>query len=128
MNVNIDEQLNPTVVQQYTPETITVTEAAAAQVTELMTEMEDEEVVGLRIFVQGGGCSGFQYGFTFEDNIGEDDAVIEQNNVKFLVDELSYQYLIGSIIDYKKEVFGARFEISNPNVSSTCGCGSSFAT
>lgn len=106
--------------------TITVTDAAAAQVNELMNEMNDDDVVGLRIFVQGGGCSGFQYGFTFEDTIGEDDAVIEQNGVKFLVDELSYQYLVGSVIDYTKEIFGSRFEISNPNVSATCGCGSSF--
>lgn len=126
MNVEIEKEIEAPEVQQYTPETVTVTEAAAAQVTELMGEMDDEEVVGLRIFVQGGGCSGFQYGFTFEDNIGEDDAIIEQSGVKFLVDELSYQYLIGSIIDFKKEIMGSRFEISNPNVSSTCGCGSSF--
>ena len=126
MNVEIEKEIEAPGVQQYTPETVTVTEAAAAQVTELMGEMDDEEVVGLRIFVQGGGCSGFQYGFTFEDNIGEDDAIIEQSGVKFLVDELSYQYLIGSIIDFKKEIMGSRFEISNPNVSSTCGCGSSF--
>ena len=113
--------------QEYSPETITITEAAAAQVQELITDMpDDEEVVGLRVFVQGGGCSGFQYGFTFEDEIGEDDAVLEQGGIKFLVDELSYQYLVGSVIDYKKEVFGSRFEISNPNVSTTCGCGSSF--
>jgi len=126
MNVDIENEFKAPEVQQYTPETITVTEAAAVQVTSLMKEMEDEDVVGLRIFVQGGGCSGFQYGFTFEDVVGEDDAVIEQNGVKFLVDELSYQYLIGSIIDFKKELAGSRFEISNPNVSSTCGCGSSF--
>lgn len=125
MNVEIENEKAPE-VQQYTPETVTVTEAAAKQVTELMGDMNDEDVVGLRIFVQGGGCSGFQYGFTFEDSIGEDDAVIEQSGVKFLVDELSYQYLIGSIIDFKKEIMGSRFEISNPNVSSTCGCGSSF--
>lgn len=126
MKVEVESEFAPE-VQQYTPETITVTEAAAVQVTELMNDMEDEDVVGLRIFVQGGGCSGFQYGFTFEDVIGEEDAIIEQNGVKFLVDELSYQYLVGSIIDFKKELMGSRFEISNPNVSATCGCGSSFS-
>ncbi len=105
---------------------IVVTEAAADQVKILMDEMEDEDVVGLRVFVQGGGCSGFQYGFTFEDTIGDEDAIIEQKGIKFLVDELSYQYLVGSTIDFKTEMFGSRFEISNPNVSSTCGCGSSF--
>jgi iron-sulfur cluster insertion protein len=126
MEVNVDTYTPGEESAPITELTITVTDAAAAQVTELMNEMNDDDVVGLRIFVQGGGCSGFQYGFTFEDEIGDDDAVIEQNGVKFLVDELSYQYLIGSVIDYTKEVFGSRFEISNPNVSSTCGCGSSF--
>ena len=104
---------------------ITVTDEAAAQVQTLLDEM-DEEYEGLRIFVQGGGCSGFQYGFTFDEVVNEDDAVIEQNGIKFIVDELSYQYLVGSVIDYKTEIMGSRFEISNPNVQSTCGCGSSF--
>lgn len=104
---------------------ITVTVEAAAQVQLLLDDM-DEEFAGLRIFVQGGGCSGFQYGFTFDEDINDDDAVIEQNGIKFLIDELSYQYLVGSVIDYKTEIMGSRFEISNPNVQSTCGCGSSF--
>jgi len=104
---------------------ITVTEEAAAQVQTLLEEM-DEEFAGLRIFVQGGGCSGFQYGFTFDEDINDDDSVIEQNGIKFIIDELSYQYLVGSVIDYKTEIMGSRFEISNPNVQSTCGCGSSF--
>jgi len=104
---------------------ITVTDEAATQVQTLFEEM-DEEYAGLRIFVQGGGCSGFQYGFTFEEDINDDDAVIERNGIKFIVDELSYQYLVGSVIDYKTEIMGSRFEISNPNVQTTCGCGSSF--
>ena len=104
---------------------ITVTNEAADQVQTLLNEMDDE-FAGLRIFVQGGGCSGFQYGFTFDEAVNDDDAVIEQNGIKFIVDELSYQYLVGSIIDYKTEIMGSRFEISNPNVQSTCGCGSSF--
>ncbi len=104
---------------------ITVTDEAADQVQTLLDDM-DEEYEGLRIFVQGGGCSGFQYGFTFDETINDDDAVIEQKGIKFIVDELSYQYLVGSVIDYKVEIAGARFEISNPNVQSTCGCGSSF--
>jgi len=104
---------------------ITVTEEAATQVQTLLEEM-NEEFAGLRIFVQGGGCSGFQYGFTFDEDINDDDSVIEQNGIKFIIDELSYQYLVGSVIDYKTEIMGSRFEISNPNVQSTCGCGSSF--
>ncbi len=104
---------------------ITVTDAAAAQVQTLLDEMDDE-YEGLRIFVQGGGCSGFQYGFTFDEVVNEDDAVIEQNGINFIIDELSYQYLVGSIIDYTVEIAGARFVINNPNVQSTCGCGSSF--
>lgn len=126
MNIDNVDTYTPNAKAAAVIPSITVTDEAATQVRVLLDDMKDEPVIGLRVFVQGGGCSGFQYGFTFEEEIGDDDAVIEQNGVKFLVDELSYQYLVGSIIDYKTELFGARFEISNPNVSTTCGCGSSF--
>ena len=105
---------------------ITVTDEAASQVQTLLNDME-EEFEGLRIFVQGGGCSGFQYGFTFDEAVNDDDAVIEQNGIKFIVDELSYQYLVGAEIDYKSDLDGERFIIRNPNAVTTCGCGSSFA-
>jgi iron-sulfur cluster insertion protein len=113
---------------EFTTPTIIVTKNATDQVHLLLEDdsMKDEGIVGLRVFVQGGGCSGFQYGFTFEEIISDDDIVIEQNGIKVLVDELSYQYLVGSTVDYKTEVFGSRFEISNPNSTGTCGCGSSF--
>lgn len=130
MNIEGVEQYSPDGSQDAVePAAIVVTEAAAEQVKELLNDegMKDEPIIGLRVFVQGGGCSGFQYGFVFEETQNDDDSIIEQNGVKFIVDELSYQYLVGSVIDYKKEIFGARFEISNPNVSTTCGCGSSFA-
>lgn len=114
-------------VEHVTP-SITITQSATDQVKTLLNDdsMKDEPIIGLRVFVQGGGCSGFQYGFTFEEVLGDDDMVIEQDDVKILIDELSYQYLVGSTIDYKTEVFGSRFEISNPNSTGTCGCGSSF--
>ena len=81
----------------------------------------------LRIFVQGGGCSGFQYGFTFDEVKNEDDAVMEKNGVTLLIDPMSYQYLVGAEIDYQEGLEGAQFVIKNPNAQSTCGCGSSFS-
>jgi iron-sulfur cluster insertion protein len=81
----------------------------------------------LRTFVQGGGCSGFQYGFTFDEEQNEDDFVIERNGVKILVDSMSYQYLVGAEIDYKDDLMGSSFSIKNPNAQTTCGCGSSFS-
>lgn len=81
----------------------------------------------LRVFVAGGGCSGFSYGFTFDDEVAGDDAVVEQEGVTLLVDSLSYQYLLGSQIDYVEDLQGAQFVVNNPNAESTCGCGNSFA-
>jgi iron-sulfur cluster insertion protein len=81
----------------------------------------------LRVFVTGGGCSGFQYGFTFDEEVNEDDTTMEKNGVKLLIDAMSYQYLIGAEIDYKEDIEGAQFVIKNPNAQSTCGCGSSFS-
>ena len=81
----------------------------------------------LRVFVQGGGCSGFQYGFTFDEETNEDDTVMEKNGVQLLIDAMSYQYLVGAEIDYKEDLEGAQFVIKNPNATTTCGCGSSFS-
>ena len=108
------------------PAPINFTDSAAAKVAELIAEEGNPELK-LRVFVQGGGCSGFQYGFTFDEVQNEDDTTMEKNGVKLLIDAMSYQYLVGAVIDYKEDLNGAQFVIKNPNVSNTCGCGSSFA-
>src|SRR5690606_38975228 len=102
------------------------TDSAARKVKELIDE-EGNADLKLRVFVQGGGCSGFQYGFTFDEEINEDDSVMEKNGVKLLIDAMSYQYLVGAEIDYKDDLQGAQFVIKNPNAGTTCGCGSSFS-
>ncbi|WP_420885623.1 iron-sulfur cluster insertion protein ErpA [Candidatus Vallotia tarda] len=109
-----------------TPILLIFTDAAAKKVKQLIDE-EDNPKLNLRVFVQGGGCSGFQYGFTFDEEINEDDTVINKNNVRLLIDAMSYQYLIGAEIDYKDDLNGAQFIIKNPNATTTCGCGSSFS-
>lgn len=101
-------------------------EAAAAKVSQLIEE-EGNPNLKLRVFIQGGGCSGFQYGFTFDEIIGEDDTTMTRNGVQLLIDSMSFQYLIGAEIDYKDDIEGAQFIIKNPNVATTCGCGSSFS-
>lgn len=106
--------------------TITITDSAATKIANLLAE-ENNSKLCLRTFVQGGGCSGFSYGFTFDDEQSEDDFVIERNNVKILVDSMSYQYLAGAEINYVEEDMGSSFVIKNPNAQSTCGCGSSFS-
>jgi iron-sulfur cluster insertion protein len=112
---------------------ITMTQAAAGKVWELITEENNFELK-LRVHVQGGGCSGFQYGFSFQEAAEEDDTIIdtalgrdEAKIVKLLVDSMSYQYLVGAEIDYVDDLAGAHFVIRNPNAQSTCGCGSSFS-
>jgi iron-sulfur cluster insertion protein len=105
---------------------INVTFTAASKITELLTE-ENKLGAGLRVFVQGGGCSGFQYGFTFDEVTNDDDTVMKKNGVSLLIDSMSYQYLVGAEIDYKEDLQGAQFVIKNPGASSTCGCGSSFS-
>lgn len=100
--------------------------AAAAKVRELIAE-EGNPALKLRVYIQGGGCSGFQYGFTFEQAIGDGDCVVENDGVKLLIDPMSYQYLAGAEIDYSEGLEGAQFVIRNPNAGSTCGCGSSFS-
>ena len=108
---------------------INVTEAAASKITELLTE-ENKLDAGLRVFVQGGGCSGFQYGLMIDEGEGDTaaDKVFEVQGVKLLVDPMSVQYLTGAEIDYREGLDGAQFVIRNPNASTTCGCGSSFST
>ena len=102
------------------------TEAAARKVGQLLNE-EDNPDLMLRIYISGGGCSGFQYGFTFDDRREEGDAAVERLGVTLVVDPTSLQYLEGAEIDYKDDLSGARFVIRNPNAQSTCGCGSSFS-
>ncbi len=102
------------------------TEAAAAKVADLIAEEGNPELK-LRVFVQGGGCSGFQYSFTFDEATNDDDMTLEKNGVKLLIDSMSFQYLVGAEIDYKEDIQGSQFVIRNPNATTTCGCGSSFS-
>ena len=102
------------------------TTAAAAKVRELIQE-EGNAALALRVYIQGGGCSGFQYGFEFDENRAEDDLAVDTDNVTLLVDPLSLQYLMGSEVDYTESLQGAQLVIRNPNAKTTCGCGSSFS-
>ena len=99
---------------------------AADKVASLIQD-DGNDLLKLRVFITGGGCSGFSYGFTFDEDVAEDDAVIERDGVTMLVDAMSYQYLAGAEIDYREDLQGAQFVVTNPNASSTCGCGNSFA-
>ena len=108
------------------PAPILFTDAAANKVRDLILD-EQNPNLKLRVFVTGGGCSGFQYGFTFDEDVNEDDTVMEKNEVKLLIDAMSYQYLVGAEIDYTEGLEGAQFVIKNPNAQTTCGCGSSFS-
>jgi iron-sulfur cluster insertion protein len=102
------------------------TQAAAAKVRELINE-EGNQALALRVYIQGGGCSGFQYGFEFDENRADDDVAVDTDQVTLLVDPLSLQYLMGSEVDYTESLQGAQFVIRNPNAKTTCGCGSSFS-
>ena len=102
------------------------TDSAANKVKELIEE-EGNPNLKLRVFVTGGGCSGFQYGFTFDEEVNEDDSTMEKNGVTLLIDPMSYQYLVGAEIDFTEGLEGSQFVIRNPNATSTCGCGSSFS-
>jgi iron-sulfur cluster insertion protein len=108
------------------PSPVIFTDNAAAKVRELIAE-EGNDALMLRIFVSGGGCSGFQYGFTFDEAINEGDTSVENGGVTLLIDPMSYQYLVGAEIDYTEGLEGAQFVIRNPNATTTCGCGSSFS-
>ena len=108
------------------PMPLLFTDNAANKVKELIAEEGNAELK-LRVFVSGGGCSGFQYGFTFDEVKNDDDTVLEKSGVTLLIDPMSYQYLVGAEIDYSEGLEGAQFVIKNPNATSTCGCGSSFS-
>ena len=107
------------------PPPLAFTAAAAAKVSELIAE-EGNAALKLRVYIQGGGCSGFQYGFEFDEGCSEDDFAIVTDGVTLLVDPLSLQYLAGAEVDYSESLQGAQFVIRNPNAKTTCGCGSSF--
>ncbi len=113
----------PTVFE---PTPMQFSDAAASKVQALIEE-DGNENLKLRVFVTGGGCSGFEYGFTFDEDVEDDDTSIVNSGVTLLVDSLSYQYLAGAAIDYKEDLQGSRFVVVNPNASTTCGCGNSFA-
>jgi iron-sulfur cluster insertion protein len=108
------------------PVPLVFTDSAADKVRDLVAEEGNPELK-LRVFVQGGGCSGFQYGFTFDEAVNEDDTQMSKNGVTLLIDSMSLQYLTGAEIDYKEDLQGAQFVIKNPNAQTTCGCGSSFS-
>lgn len=105
---------------------VNFTDSAASKVKQLIDE-EGNAALMLRVFVTGGGCSGFQYGFTFDEQINDGDTSVEKNGVTLLIDPMSYQYLVGAEIDYTEGLEGAQFVIRNPNATTTCGCGSSFS-
>jgi iron-sulfur cluster insertion protein len=113
-------------IQTYIPAALEVTDRAVEKVQILKTEEENDDLK-LRVYVTGGGCSGFQYGFSFEDAMAEDDTQVSRDGVIVLVDSLSFQYLAGSTVDYEVGLMGSRFLITNPNASTTCGCGASFS-
>jgi iron-sulfur cluster insertion protein len=117
---------NMTQVPAAPPVPMVFSDAAATKVSELLLE-EDNPNLKLRVFISGGGCSGFQYGFTFDENVEEGDTRIDKGGVTLLVDPMSVQYLMGTEIDYRADLEGAQFVIRNPNATTTCGCGSSFS-
>ncbi len=108
------------------PAPINFTDAAANKVKDLIID-EQNPNLKLRVFVTGGGCSGFQYGFTFDEEVNDDDTKMVKNDVTLLIDAMSYQYLVGAEIDYSDGLEGAQFVIKNPNATSSCGCGNSFS-
>jgi len=113
-------------VESFTPTAIQFSQGAASKVKTLVEE-EGNPRLKLRVFVTGGGCSGFQYGFTFDEDVADDDTLIEREGVSLVVDPMSYQYLAGAEVDYQEGLEGSRFVITNPNATTTCGCGQSFS-
>lgn len=116
---------NPTPNASMPPPPVVFTDAAASKVGELIEEERNPDLK-LRVFISGGGCSGFQYGFTFDENIEDGDSRVENQGVTLVIDPMSVQYLMGAEIDYKEDLQGAQFIIRNPNATTTCGCGQSF--
>lgn len=114
------------VAEQFTPQVLILTNKAVAKIKNLVAEEANDELK-LRVFVTGGGCSGFSYGFTFDEIVAEDDTLVEKDGVMALIDPMSYQYLVGAQVDYLEGLEGSRFVVSNPNAETTCGCGSSFS-
>ena len=114
------------VAESFNPSSINLTASAVGKVQQLIAEEENTELK-LRVYITGGGCSGFQYGFTFDDSAADDDTAITVDGVTLLVDPLSFQYLMGAEVDYSENLQGAQFVIRNPNAATTCGCGSSFS-
>ena len=110
----------------HTPSELVFTNSAAEKAKNLIDE-EGNEDLKLRVFVTGGGCSGFEYGFSFDEDVDDDDTRIEQEGVTLLIAAMSYQYLVGAEIDFKQDLQGARFIVNNPNAATTCGCGNSFS-
>ena len=115
-----------TAIETGMPDPLLFTDSAANKVKQLIEE-EGNADLKLRVFVSGGGCSGFQYGFTFDEVTNEDDTVLNKNGVQLLIDPMSFQYLVGAEIDYQEGLEGSQFVIKNPSATSTCGCGSSFS-
>jgi len=113
-------------VESFVPAAMQFTQGAANKVKALVEE-EGNPRLKLRVFVTGGGCSGFQYGFTFDEDMAEDDTVIDREGVSLIIDPMSFQYLAGAEVDYTEGLEGSRFVINNPNATTTCGCGSSFS-
>jgi len=119
-------QNSTTTPTTFEPIKMAFTDSAALKVKSLITEEENENLK-LRVFVTGGGCSGFEYGFTFDEDVEEDDTSIENAGVTLLIDAMSYQYLAGAEVDFREDLQGSRFVINNPNAATTCGCGNSFS-
>ncbi len=125
-NKTMPEESLMSVVQTAEPVIMTFTDNAADKVHSLIAE-EGNDGLKLRVFVTGGGCSGFQYGFSFDEDVNDDDTVIKNKGAELLVDPLSYQYLVGARIDYTEGLEGSRFIVDNPMATTTCGCGASFS-
>jgi iron-sulfur cluster assembly accessory protein len=120
------QEIPMSVAESFNPASINLSARAVKKVRELVAE-EENQALKLRVYITGGGCSGFQYGFSFEEAAAEDDAAIERDGVTVLVDPMSFQYLVGSEVDYTEGLEGSRFVVNNPNAATTCGCGSSFS-
>ncbi len=114
------------VAETFNPTGINLSARAVSKVRELVAE-EGNENMKLRVYITGGGCSGFQYGFAFDEEAAEDDSVIEKDGISVLIDPMSFQYLVGSEVDYSEGLEGSRFVVNNPNATTTCGCGASFS-
>jgi iron-sulfur cluster insertion protein len=113
-------------VEQFSPDALILTDRAVAKIKRLVAEEANDDLK-LRVFVTGGGCSGFSYGFTFDEFAAEDDTTVEKEGVTAVIDPMSFQYLAGAEVDYMEGLEGSRFTVSNPNADTTCGCGSSFS-